>query len=243
MSHQIAVDPQSAGSARKTIDPARAEASRADTAQAGVESAQAAQPRFFDTYALVYGFSLTFLVPGLLYMSTLPFRTYTFQYVGAFGFPILLGLAATFFTDSADGLKTKLIRSAILVPLAVVTGVTVLFVGSLTAVPVSPYLNPENYGTTTPFVVALLALLASPLVFAVVKRVRTRLTWRSLVQLAALLVGLAVAAGVAYLMLRGPGELKALARKDITIYVTGAVMWYLPSFGIAAGAWRAVDLV
>jgi len=44
-------------------------------------------------------------------------------------------------------------------------------------------------------------------------------------------------------MLQGPGALSALARKDITIYVTGAVMWYLPSFGIAAGGWRVVGLV
>jgi hypothetical protein len=201
-------------------------------------------PRVFDTYALVYAFSLTFLIPGLVAMSGMPFRTYTFQYVAAVAVPFLLGILATFFTDSTDSIRRVALRSAILVPLVLMTGVTVLFIGMMSLLPISKFLKPGvNNNVTAPITVALLALLVSPLLVAVWRRVRTRLTWRSAVQLAALVIAIVVAAWVGHLMLSTPGELRGFARKDLTIYLTGAVMWYLPSFGIAAGGWRAVGMV
>ncbi|MEI7813289.1 MAG: hypothetical protein WCJ13_00675 [Coriobacteriia bacterium] len=201
------------------------------------------EPRFFDTYALVYAFILTFLVPGLAVMSTLPFRTYTFQYVSAFAGPFVLGLFATFFTDSTDPWPRVVLRSAIMLPLVILAGVTVLFAGSLSVLPVSSFLKPANGAVTTPIMVVLLAALAAPLVFALARRLRRRPDWRDVAQILALVIALGVAAWVGHLMLGAPGELRGFARKDLTIYVTGAVMWYLPSFGIAAGAWRAVGLV
>lgn len=201
------------------------------------------EPRFFDTYALIYAFTMVFLIPGLVLMSRMPFRDYTLQYVTVFALPFALGMAATFLTDSREVLRTRLIRTAILIPLVTVTGVTVLFTGALTVVPISPYLKAENFGATTPYFAGLLMLLAVPLVFAVVARVRKRPDWRIAVQLLALVVALSVVALVGYQMLAPAGDLRGFARKDITIYVTGAVMWYLPSFGIAAGAWRSVGMV
>ena len=130
-----------------------------------------------------------------------------------------------------------------MIPLVTLTGVTVLFTGSLTVLPISAMIRPGNDGWTTPAAVILLATLAAPLVFALIGRFRRRLTWRSAVQILALLVALAVAGWVGYLMLQGGTELRSFARKDLTIYITGAVMWYLPSFGIAAGGWRAVGIV
>ncbi len=208
-----------------------------------VPLAASTEPRFFDTYALVYAFILTFLMPGLAVMSTLPFRTYTLAYVSAFAGPFVLGLLATFVTDSTDPWRRVALRSAILIPIVSVTGVTVLFTGSLTVLPISPLLKPGNGAVTTPIAVALLALLASPLVYALYQRLRRRPDWRAVAQILALLIALGVAGWIGYMMLGTPGELRGFARKDLTIYVTGAVMWYLPSFGIAAGAWRAVGLV
>lgn len=208
-----------------------------------LEVAEGEQPRVFDTYALVYAFILTFLMPGLVVMSTLPFRTYTFEYVSVFAGPFMLGLLATFFTDSTDSLRRKALRSAVLIPLVIVTGVTVLFVGSLTVLPLNPYLKPGSNSATTLVAVAGLAVLASPLVFALARRMRKRPDWRSVVQIVALVMALGVAVAIGRLMLGAPGELRDFARKDLTIYATGAVMWYLPSFGIAAGVWRAPGLV
>ena len=201
------------------------------------------EPRFLDTYALVYAFILAFLIPGLVAMSTMPFRTYTFQYVSVFAVPFVLGLIATFATDSTDRWRRVALRSAVLIPLVVMTGVTVLFTGSLTVLPVSPYLRPGNGAVTTPLAVALLVVLAAPLVVALIRRFRSPLDWRSVAQIVALVFALGVAAWIAHLMLSAPGELRGFARKDLTIYATGAVMWYLPSFGIAAGVWRSIGLV
>jgi len=201
------------------------------------------EPGFFDTYALVYAFTLTLLVPGLAVMSTLPFRTYTFQYVSVFAGPFVLGLLATFLTDSRDPWRQVAMRSAILLPLVIMTGVTVLFAGSLTVLPISAYLRPGSSDLSAPIAVLLLAVLASPLVFALAHRMRRRIEWRSAVQIVVLVVALGVAAWVGRMMLGEPGALRDFARKDLTIYITGAVMWYLPSFGIAAGAWRAVGIV
>lgn len=201
------------------------------------------EPRFFDTYALVYAFILAFLIPGLAIMSTLPFRTYTFQYVSVFAGPFVIGLLATFITDSRDPWRRVALRSAILLPLVVMTGVTVLFAGSLTVLPVNALLRPGHADNTTPFTVAVLVVFASPLLFALVRRLRRWPDWRTAVQIVALVIAIVVVAWVGQMMLGEPGALREWARKDLTIYLTGAVMWYLPSFGIAAGAWRAVGLV
>jgi hypothetical protein len=203
----------------------------------------AAEPRFFDTYALVYAFILTFLIPGLAVMSTLPFRTYSLPYVMAFAGPFVLGLLTTFITDSSDPWRRVALRSAILLPMVVITGVTVLFTGSLSVLPISQFLKPGNGAVTAPLTVVLLAVLAAPMLLALMRRVGTRPDWRAAMQILALIIALGVAAWVGYMMLGPAGALRGFARKDITIYVTGAVMWYLPSFGIAAGAWRAVGLV
>jgi hypothetical protein len=161
----------------------------------------------------------------------------------AFAGPFVLGLLATFFTDSTDPWRRVALRSVVLLPVVVVTGVTVLFTGSLTVLPINQFLKPGNAEVTAPITVVLLAVLAAPMLFALVRRLRTRLDWRGIVQILALVIALGVAAWVGYMMLGPAGALKGFARKDLTIYVTGAVMWYLPSFGIAAGAWRAVGLV
>lgn len=203
----------------------------------------ATEPRFFDTYSLSFAFILVFLAPGVALLARLPFRTYTFQYVALVTVPFVLGLLATFLTDSSDPLKTKLIRSAILIPLVSITGVTVLFTGSLSVLLVTPLLGDHDYGATTPFAVAGFALLVLPLVFALFKRFRTPFTWESALHILVLLSALAVTGIVLYLMLSGENVLKATARKDLVIYITGALTWYLPSFGIAAGAWRRVSFV
>lgn len=214
-----------------------------DSHAAPVSADTLATPPFFDTYALTYAFTFVFLFPGALRLSTLPFRTYSPEYVALVTVPFVLGLLCVFLTDTRDRVGTMLLRSAILIPLVLITGVTVLFTGALTTLPISPYLHPQNYGFTTPIFEALLVVLALPLVYAIGRRVVRPLDWRSAVQLVVLVSALAMAGFVFYLMIVGHGELRSFVRKDITIYITGAVMWYLPSFGIAAGGWRKVGIV
>jgi hypothetical protein len=200
-------------------------------------------PAVFDTYAALYALTLVFLVPGAMSIARLPFRDYTFAYVSLVTVPFVLGLLATLLTDSRDSMKTQLLRAAVLTPLILVTGVTVLFTSSFIVLPISQVLKPNEFATTTFIATALLVVLAAPLLPALVRRLRLPLGWRSIVQLLAILFAIAVVIGVVVLSLRTDRALATMERKDVMIYIVGALVWYLPAFGVAAGVWRRVGLV
>lgn len=201
------------------------------------------EPRILDTYSLVYAFVLVFLVPGTLLLENLTFRVYTFSYVSLVTVPFVLGIVATFLTDSSDSLRRVLIRSAVLVPLIVVSGVGVLFTSAIAVVPVSGFIIPENFGALTWVSVGLLALVASPLVVALARRMRPPHSFAHVIQTVALLAALALVGAVMVATIGYEGILGSIARKDVVIYIIGALTWYLPSFGIAAGVWRRLGLV
>ena len=226
MSHSLAVD-----------------APRPTTPCDAVPAEQSDPPRVMDTYALLYALTLVFLVPSVVSISQLAFRDYTFAYVTLVALPGLLGLLAVLLTDSRDSLKTVLLRIVVLAPLIALSGVTILFTSSFVAIPIGQVLTPSGFDIAGPTAVGLLILLAFPLVPALVRRVRLPLEWRSIVHVLALLFALAVVVGVVVLTLRPDRTLATMERKDITIYIVGALVWYLPSFGLAAGIWRALGLV
>lgn len=210
---------------------------------ATAEVAEPDTPPMTDTYSLVYAFGWALLVPGLLLLNTQPFRTYDFAYVTYATLPFLLGVLATFLTDSHDHGKTLWKRILILTPLSIVCGVGVLWTLALTAVPISPYLEPQNYSFTTPLVVALLFIIAGPLLYSVWKRLTRRPTWQSILQLAVLIFAIGTVIWLGYMMFQPHNAVRSFARKDIMIYVTGALMWYLPSFGISTAIWRKLGVV
>ena len=207
------------------------------------EAVEPATPPVFDTYSLVYAFGWAFLIPGLALLNTQPFRTYDLAYVTYVTLPFLLGVLAAFLTDSADHGRVLWIRLGVLTPLVLLSGVGVMWTLALSVVPISPYLEPQNYAFTTPLAVLLLFAIASPLVWSAWRRLRRQVTWSSALQLLVIAVTLASVVWVAYLMFQPDNALRSFARKDITIYVTGSLMWYLPSFAIAAGIWRKLGVV
>lgn len=199
-------------------------------------------PRVLDTYSVAYSFILMFLFPGALLIGRLPFRTYTFQYVSLIAVPFVLGLALTFFTDSGESLRTKLVRMGILIPIILMTGVAVLFTSSMFVVPVSQVLSPGNFDIAGPAAAVLLFGVSSPLLLALVRRLRGPYTAFSLLQ-AATIAAAALLVGVVIYLSMTSEILGTIARKDIVIYIVGGLTWYLPSFGIAAGVWRRLELV
>ncbi|MDR3687332.1 MAG: hypothetical protein P4L93_10290 [Coriobacteriia bacterium] len=213
------------------------------SAAEAVAIAEPDTPPVMDTYSLVYAFSWAFLIPGLALLNTQPFRTYDFAYVTYVTLPFVLGVVATFLTDSRDRGLPLALRIGILTPLALVTGTGVLWTLALTTMPISPYLEPQNYVYTTPIFVALLFAIAGPLAWSVWRRATRGITWQSAVQLLVLIVAIVSVIWVGYMMFQPDNALRSFARKDITIYVTGSLMWYLPSFGFAAGVWRKLGLV
>lgn len=203
-------------------------------------------PRVFDTYAVAYAFILLFLVPGALTIARLPFRTYTFAYVSLITVPFVLGLLLTFLTDTREPLKTIAVRFAVLTPLIVVSGVAVMFTSSILLWPINKFLGPAFREASTPVAAAILVALAWPLVVAVVRRVRAPFDARTAFQALAMVLALLLAGAVVYLSVFEVGrlgEIAQAARKDVVIYIIGALVWYLPSFGISAGIWRRLGLV
>lgn len=205
------------------------------------------EPRVLDTYATVYAFILLFLVPGVLLMSRLPFGddrsgTYTFAYVSYVTVPFVLGLIATFLLDSRDSVKQVLLRMAILIPLIVVSGVTIMFAFSALMIPASKFLGIADQGLNIVFWVGL-AVVAAPLVVSIVRRLRALGGWRGVVQLVAIVAALALVVGLVVLSFGSDVSIYDLWRKDVVIYVVGALTWYAPAFGLAAGLWRASGLV
>ena len=202
-----------------------------------------APPGVLDTYALVYASILLFLAPGALAVARLPFRTYSFAYVSLITFPFLLGLAFVFLTDSRDGLRTRLVRTAVLIPIVVLTGVTVLFTSSLLVIPISFFVKPQFHSETTWPAIALLVALAAPLLPALLRRLRAPFSTVRVVQAVVITLAVVLVSAVAYLSIIPARTIATMFRKDVMIYIVGGLVWYLPSFGIAAGIWRRVGLV
>lgn len=203
-------------------------------------------PRVMDTYAVSYAFILLFLVPGALLIARLPFRTYTFSYVSLVTVPFVLGLIATFLTDSRESARAIAVRCAVLIPLIIVSAVGVMFTSSIFLLPINRFLGPEFRAVVTPIAGALLVALVLPLVIGIFRRVRAPLNVRTLVQALAMVLALLLAVVVVYLSVFEVGRLGEIAksaRKDVVIYIVGALVWYLPAFGISAGVWRRLGLV
>jgi hypothetical protein len=207
---------------------------------------RAEEPRVFDTYAVVYAFTVLLLVPGAILVGRLPFRTYTLPYVSLVTVPFVLAIVAAFLTDSVEPLLLRLRRTAILVPLVVLTGVTILFLSAMLIVPARAVLGGVSSTADAPMAGMMLAALALPLAFALWRRLGRLGSVFAAMQALALVLALALVTVVVYVSLWSSGgfsELADAARKDVIIYIIGGLAWYAPSFGLAAGVWRRIGLV
>jgi len=214
-----------------------------ETAAATTTAIERTEPRVFDTYALVYAYALILLLPGLLLASTAGYKSYSPTFLlGVMG-PFALGVIAVFMTDAVDPFKTRLIRAAVLMPIVSMTGVAIMFGTSIALVPLSPWIRVENFESLTVVAAVVLAVVLLPLPTALFNRLRGPRSARTMVQSFVLVLGLALTAGVAVIMVRHVGLLGEYLRKDMQIYLVGAVGWYLPSFGLAAGLWRKLGIV
>lgn len=212
-----------------------------------VETITAEEPRVLDTYSLSYAFILLFLLPGVALMSRLHFgddraSTYTFEYVSLVTVPFLLGLVLTFLTDHADGWRRAALRALILTPLVIMTGVTVMFGASMLMIPASKLLGIAGQGLSVAWWGGF-AVVSAPLAVSLWRRLRQPLGMRSLVQIGAIALALALIVGLAIFSFGSDANIYELVRKDVVIYVVGALSWYAPSFGLAAGLWRRSGLI
>ena len=208
---------------------------------------EAEEPRVLDTYASVYAFGLLFLLPGVALMSRLPFGddrsgTYTFSYVSLVTVPYLIGILATFLLDARESARSLAIRSAILTPLSLATGVTIMFGASMVMIPASKFLGIADQGLSVGWWVAY-AAVSVPVVISFARRLFSVRGWRDVVTLMAIGLSLLMIVGVTAFSFLYEGSIYDLVRKDVVIYTVGAMSVYLPSFGLAAGLWRRSGLV
>ncbi|MDF1542872.1 MAG: hypothetical protein RQ731_06215 [Anaerosomatales bacterium] len=201
-------------------------------------------PRVLDTYGLTYAFTALFLVPALFIIDRLSIDAFTPGYLALTVIPFLLGPAAVFAIDSRDGARTVAIRSAVLAPLVAVTGVGIVFIAMMLLLPpLSLVLAPENFGGISVLFVALVVLLALPMLVSVTSRVREGFSVAGAVQVGVLTAVLALVVWVVVMTFDSGTTLGTLMRKDTVEHFIGTFTWYLPSLGIAAGVWRATGLV
>lgn len=204
-------------------------------------------PRVLETYSVVYALVLVFLLPAMALMVRLPFgdarsTTYTLEYVSLVTLPFVLGVALTFLLDSREGLKRGLLRVAVLTPLVVLTGVTFMFAFSLLMLPASKFLGIREQGLSIAWWIGL-ALVAAPLVLTLPSKITGRGGKRSLLQAAAIGLALALVIGLTAFSFLVDVNVYEIIRKDVVIYIVGALTWYLPAFGLAAGLWRRSGLI
>jgi hypothetical protein len=197
-----------------------------------------------DTYGLTYAFTTLFLVPGLFMIDRWSIDAFTPAYLALIAVPFLLGPAVVFAIDSNDERRTVAIRTAVLTPLVAFSGVTLVFVTMMVIMPpLSLFIVRENFDVLTLLFTAAVVVLAVPLVLSLVARIREGYSPAGVVQIAALAVVIGVVAWVVVMTFDSGDTLGTFLRKDTVEHFIGAFTWYLPALGLAAGLWRAIDLV
>lgn len=231
--------------------------------RAGTEEApgvSAGEPGVLETYSVSYSLILLFLLPGVTLMSRLPFgdarsTTYSFEYVSLVTVPFVLGTALAFMLSSPEGWRRGLLRVAVLTPLVVVTGVTLMFGTSMVMIPASKLLGIREQGLAFAWWAGL-ALVSAPLAITLVRRMAAsfgpsrRATAGGIaaragafLEAGSIALALCLVVGLTLFSFLVETNIYDIWRKDVVIYVVGALTWYAPSFGLAAGFWRRTGLV
>lgn len=217
--------------------------------QATASETHHTEPSILDTYSVSYSLILLFLLPGVALMSRLPFgdarsTTYTLEYVSLVTVPFVLGTAVAFLLSSPEGLKRALLRVAVLTPLVVLTGVTFMFGFSMVMIPASKFLGIREQGLSIAWWVGF-AAVSAPLVVSLLRKVRTLRSEGlfGVLQVVPIFLAVGLAVALAVFSFFVDANIYELWRKDVVIYVVGALSWYAPSFGLAAGFWRRTGLV
>jgi hypothetical protein len=201
-------------------------------------------PRVLDTYGLTYAFTALFLVPGLFMIDRWSIDAFSPGYLALIAAPFLFGPATVFAIGSTEGPRVAAIRSAVLAPLVAFTGVTIVFVVMMIVLPpLSFFIVRENFDALTLLFVALVVLLAAPMLVSLASRIREGYSPVGLVQIGALVLAIGVVGWVVVMTFDSGDTLGTFLRKDTVEHFIGAFTWYLPALGLAAGIWRGIDLV
>lgn len=197
-------------------------------------------PRFFETYGLSYAFGLLFLLPAILLLGSQPLYAFTAFYTAMLVIPPVAASVLILATDPAEKRKRSFVgRAALLTVLATVGSILALIVG--TPVVIFLFLNGVGHSQAlTGFVSAAgLALVSSPMVYALVRSVRSGSWLRAF----ALVVAIVAMGIVIALTTSQGGFLVESMRRDQGEIMMGLLEWCLPAFAATTAFLRRHELI
>jgi hypothetical protein len=213
-------------------------ATAAVSAASPVATAEEEAPGLLDTYALLYAFTLLWLVPALVLLAALPMYSYSNAYAALVALPPVAGMISLLLTDrERPGWRALLGRTVLLVALATTGSVAFIFVGMM-LIPVVAGLIASHIDLFGAMSVVSLVIVSAPLLPVLVRMVRGR-EWLRVAVLLLALVGVGV---VLYLTVTPAKTLVTALRKDQVSFLVGGLTWYLPAYGAAGAICRALGL-
>lgn len=214
-------------------------ASTASSEFATVETSAA--PRFFETYGLSYALGLLFLLPAIVLIGSQPLYSFTLFYtlmltippVAASVLVLVLGATPSEQTGSLVG------RAALLTVLATIGSILALIFG--TPVVIFLFLNGVGHSQALTGLISAagLALVSSPMVYALVRSVRSGSWSRAFV----LALGIFAMVIVIALTTAQGGFLVESMRRDQGEIMMGLLEWCLPAFAVTTAFVRSHRLV
>lgn len=197
-------------------------------------------PNFFETYGLSYAFGLLFLLPAIVLIGSQPLYSFTAFYTLMLAIPPVAASVLLLATDPAGERSGSFLgRSALLTVLATVGSIIAVMIG--TPVVILLFLNGVGHSQVLTGLVSAVGLLlvGSPMVYALVRSVRSE-SW-----LRALVLVLAIAALVILIALTTSqgGFLVESMRSDQGEIMMGLLVWCLPSFAVTTAFVRRHGLV
>lgn len=195
-----------------------------------------------DSYSHTYAFTLVPFALALVAMRAYPAYGYDHPgYVLLLTAPPVLGLFAALLAErSGRSLRSTLGRTVLLASLSVLGSATLFTLLSLLLVPLSRFFTPQNFGALTVGALGVLGVVSLPLAVTLVRELarRTPGVW---LRAAVLVLALAGIVGVV-LVTVGSHAMVDTLRKDQVVQLMAGLVWYLPTYGLAAALWRSTGL-
>lgn len=197
-------------------------------------------PRFFETYGLSYALGLLFLLPSILLIGSQPLYSFTGFYTLLLAIPPVAASIVLLATDPAGERSGSFVgRAALLTVLATVGSILALMVG--TPVVIFLFLNGVGHSQEVTGLVSAagLCLVSAPMVYALVRSIRSGSWFRALV----LVLAIAAMAILIALTTSQGGVLVESMRRDQGEIMMGLLEWCLPAFAITTAFLRRHGLV
>jgi len=208
-----------------------------------IPTAEADEPRFRDSYSLVYSFSLLFYLPALVLLGTQGFYSFSPVYLLLMVSPPLLGMLLAVRVGGPHlSWRMVLARSAFAGVGGMVVGGALFMSASMLLVFLGPAFEAHAFDALSIGVGVVFVLFGVPLAMTAWTRLRQRGALSKLEAIVCLIALVAVLL-IGVLVLDGGHTLAQVMRKDQSSFLIGGVLWYLPSYALVGSIARIIGIV